>query len=397
MQCAKSARARAAVERFVTLQQEGVSYDIALQSVEVDPAAARFVRHTLHTALHAPGHSVAAAFLHGRESVIPQMFQRILDDWGIGIEQAPTFRYYLERHIEVDSEDHGPAAERLLARLVGWRSATRRRRVRQRHRRRGKPHRPVGRLAPEHGRTPGAGERMNAADYLSFADAWESRATIRTRPRRLLENDDKLIYPLSRQPLVLSETFLRECPQQRDFTLVQTLYKFINDVVIFETEIVDKTARSIAKNRFAVAFPFACRYDAMTVVVDEDYHALVAMDFMQQTVAMTGIAPIESARRNRTEPGDPGGGRACTGAPAQRRGADLRGHRREHRDRRCRGVRQGRYGQAIDQGLDGRPLARRRPPLRFLVADGAHLLAHRERRRPPSASRKSCRCSSAIT
>lgn len=134
---------------------------------------------------------------------------------------------------------------------------------------------------------------MNAADYQSFADAWENRATIRTRPRRVLEDDERLIYPLSRQPLVLSETFLRECPQHRDFALVQTLYKFINDVVIFETEIVDKTARSIAKNRFAVAFPFACRYDAMTVVVDEDYHALVAMDFMQQTVAMTGIEPIE--------------------------------------------------------------------------------------------------------
>ncbi|MDQ3203021.1 MAG: diiron oxygenase [Pseudomonadota bacterium] len=134
---------------------------------------------------------------------------------------------------------------------------------------------------------------MNAADYQSFAEAWESRATIRTRPRRILENDEKLIYPLSRQPLVLSDTFLRECPEQRDFALVQTLYKFINDVVIFETEIVDKTARNIAKNRFPVAFPFACRYDAMTVVVDEDYHALVAMDFMQQTVAMTGIAPIE--------------------------------------------------------------------------------------------------------
>lgn len=134
---------------------------------------------------------------------------------------------------------------------------------------------------------------MNAADYQSFAEAWEHRATIRTRPRRVLEDDQRLIYPLSRQPLVLSETFLRECPEQRDFALVQTLYKFINDVVIFETEIVDKTARSIAKNRFDVAFPFACRYDAMTVVVDEDYHALVAMDFMQQTVAMTGIEPIQ--------------------------------------------------------------------------------------------------------
>ena len=133
---------------------------------------------------------------------------------------------------------------------------------------------------------------MKAEDYRSFVDNWEGRATIRTRPRRLVENDDRLIYPLSRQPLVLSGTFLRECPELRDYALVQSLYKFINDVVIFETEIVDKTARAIAKNSFAIRFPFACRYDAMTVVVDEDYHALVAMDFMQQTVALTGIEPI---------------------------------------------------------------------------------------------------------
>ncbi|OLF56702.1 DUF3050 domain-containing protein [Pseudomonas chlororaphis] len=107
-----------AVERFVALQREGVSFDTALQSVEADPAARAFVRQTVHTAVQAPAHCVAAAFLHGRESVIPPMFQRILDDWGIGIEQAPTFRYYLQRHIEVDSDDHGPAAQRLLERLV---------------------------------------------------------------------------------------------------------------------------------------------------------------------------------------------------------------------------------------------------------------------------------------
>ncbi|MEA1764060.1 diiron oxygenase [Pseudomonas syringae pv. tomato] len=134
---------------------------------------------------------------------------------------------------------------------------------------------------------------MKAEDYMSFIDAWEGRATIRTRPRRIVENDEKLIYPLSRQPLVLSDTFTRECAHLRDYALVQSLYKFINDVVIFETEIVNKTARSIAKDNFAIRFPFACRYDAMTVVVDEDYHALVAMDFMQQTIALTGIEPIQ--------------------------------------------------------------------------------------------------------
>lgn len=134
---------------------------------------------------------------------------------------------------------------------------------------------------------------MNFSDYHSAAEDWERRATIRTRPRRVLEDDDKLIYPLARQPLVLSATFAGQCPQWRDFVLVQSFYKYINDVVIFETEIVDKTARSIAKNRFSLPFPPACRYDAMTVVVDEDYHALVALDFLQQAVAMTGLQPLD--------------------------------------------------------------------------------------------------------
>ena len=108
----------ARIEHFVELLREGIHYKTALDSVGAGRAATYFVRDTLDIALNAPAHCVAAAFLHGRESVIPQMFQRILDDWGITADKAPTFRYYLERHIEVDSEDHGPAAESLLARLV---------------------------------------------------------------------------------------------------------------------------------------------------------------------------------------------------------------------------------------------------------------------------------------
>lgn len=106
------------IERFIALQRGGMHHLTALHAVQPDPGAEAFVRHTLDTALNAPGHCVAAAFLHGRESVIPLMFQRLLDDCEVGPEQAPTFRYYLQRHIEVDSEDHGPAAEHLLARLV---------------------------------------------------------------------------------------------------------------------------------------------------------------------------------------------------------------------------------------------------------------------------------------
>lgn len=109
----------AAIERFIELLREGVTVDTALRTVNAPSMVIGFVRNTLDIALHASAHQVAAAFLHGRESVIPQMFQRILDEWGIDHAQAPTLRYYLQRHIDVDSEDHGPAAEQLLERLVG--------------------------------------------------------------------------------------------------------------------------------------------------------------------------------------------------------------------------------------------------------------------------------------
>ncbi len=130
---------------------------------------------------------------------------------------------------------------------------------------------------------------------------------------------------------MLSDTFTRECAHLRDYALVQSLYKFINDVVIFETEIVDRTARSIAKDHFTIRFPFACRYDAMTVVVDEDYHALVAMDFMQQTIALTGIEPIRCRTRLNSAGPFPLHW-LWPRASAQRSGADLCRHRGEHRD-----------------------------------------------------------------
>lgn len=108
----------ATIERFVSLQRDGCDAETALQIVYIHPAVARFVRDTLQVALNAPTHCVAAAFLHGRESVIPMMFNRLLESCAIAHRQAPTFCYYLKRHMEIDAEEHGPAATQLLQRLT---------------------------------------------------------------------------------------------------------------------------------------------------------------------------------------------------------------------------------------------------------------------------------------
>ncbi|MFL1420102.1 DUF3050 domain-containing protein [Pseudomonas fildesensis] len=109
----------AAIDTFITLQRQGLEATAALQQIDVLPGVARFVRSTLHIALNAPTHCVAAAFLHGREGVIPAMFERLLQGSEVINRGAPILSYYLNRHIELDTQGHEPAAQQLLQRLTG--------------------------------------------------------------------------------------------------------------------------------------------------------------------------------------------------------------------------------------------------------------------------------------
>lgn len=64
-------------------------------------------------------HQVAAAFALGREHIIPTMFRSLLHDMHITSAQAPVFHYYLERHIHLDQDHHGPLSMTLLESLCG--------------------------------------------------------------------------------------------------------------------------------------------------------------------------------------------------------------------------------------------------------------------------------------
>jgi hypothetical protein len=81
----------------------------------VAPFIREFTGYTLRIAGEAPLLAVMASFFYGREDVIPRMFSNLLEKWRIDAVQAPLFVYYLKRHIEVDSDQHGPAAKAILA------------------------------------------------------------------------------------------------------------------------------------------------------------------------------------------------------------------------------------------------------------------------------------------
>lgn len=62
---------------------------------------------------------VASYFFFGREDVIPEMFKKLLVLWSGGAVEVPHFAFYLERHIELDGDSHGPWARQMLTALAG--------------------------------------------------------------------------------------------------------------------------------------------------------------------------------------------------------------------------------------------------------------------------------------
>lgn len=98
------------IEKFVELLYDGEDYVKALNDVKAPEPVKKFVKNTLDVAINGSTENVIGSFFFGRENVIPPMFQRILDKWKIGRKNAPLFSFYLDRHIQLDAEEHGPAA-----------------------------------------------------------------------------------------------------------------------------------------------------------------------------------------------------------------------------------------------------------------------------------------------
>jgi len=88
---------------------------LTAQDINAIPHPAQdFVRHTLNVAKYGHVIEIAAYFFFGREKLIPDIFQSIVHVLQREKIEAPTFLYYLKRHIEIDGSKHGPLALRCL-------------------------------------------------------------------------------------------------------------------------------------------------------------------------------------------------------------------------------------------------------------------------------------------
>jgi hypothetical protein len=99
--------------RFVEMvKSEGINS--AMQKINLPEPSRLFMSHTFKLINEGKSHEIAASFAIGRESIVPLMFKRILDQSKLEDDQVPVFRYYLVRHAELDGDHHGPMAHKLL-------------------------------------------------------------------------------------------------------------------------------------------------------------------------------------------------------------------------------------------------------------------------------------------
>jgi hypothetical protein len=92
----------------------------AFRSPASAPAEARrFVDTTFDLIRSASLPAVAAAFTFGREDAIPGIFRALVRELDAHSGKLSKFIWYLERHIEVDGEDHGPLSLSMVSDLCG--------------------------------------------------------------------------------------------------------------------------------------------------------------------------------------------------------------------------------------------------------------------------------------
>jgi hypothetical protein len=110
----------AAIDSFICELRQGVPVRTALELRIIPTAARLFVEHTFSVIASGNLCAIASAFTYGREDLLPDVFQRIVDKQNVEAGgQLADFKYYLERHIGLDGDEHGPMARRLVQSLCG--------------------------------------------------------------------------------------------------------------------------------------------------------------------------------------------------------------------------------------------------------------------------------------
>ncbi|MEN8712260.1 MAG: DUF3050 domain-containing protein [Arenicellales bacterium] len=104
------------ISRFIDLVSNN-GLEAALNLQEIPLPARQFMTFTFDVIVKDQPHLLAAVLAFGRETLVPQLFRSLINGLNIRPGEAPGLYSYLERHIQLDGEEHGPVVTLMVEEL----------------------------------------------------------------------------------------------------------------------------------------------------------------------------------------------------------------------------------------------------------------------------------------
>lgn len=117
------------ISSVIASLEVGASRNAALAAASAPIPVQDFVKTTFSIIEDSGVHAVASAFTFGREDLLADVFQEIVSTINNNSDgRLDRFEFYLQRHIELDGDQHGDMARQLVEELCGddasrWQSA----------------------------------------------------------------------------------------------------------------------------------------------------------------------------------------------------------------------------------------------------------------------------------
>ena len=107
-----------AISELQHLLKKGQTIDQAIDQINLPQHISSFLKFTFEVINTKKNHIIAAVFTFGREYLIPDMFIEIIKNLKVPEgEDLSDLIYYFKRHIEVDADEHGPMALKMVTNL----------------------------------------------------------------------------------------------------------------------------------------------------------------------------------------------------------------------------------------------------------------------------------------
>jgi hypothetical protein len=109
------------IEHFLSEVNSLNNIFVGIKKSNLHPNIKAFLDFTFTVINEGKSHKIAAAFTFGREDLIPSMFTVILKNFQANFPETDLSKliYYFERHIELDADEHGPMAMKMITELCG--------------------------------------------------------------------------------------------------------------------------------------------------------------------------------------------------------------------------------------------------------------------------------------